>query len=83
MDGYQETMSWGMISYEIPRQRYPTTYNGQPLGYIALAAQKNYYTLYLSSVYADSEQATLLQEAFTTAGKQLDSRVERALLLSA
>ena len=45
--GYQETMRYGMISYEIPLARYPTTYNGQPLGYIALAAQKHYSVLYL------------------------------------
>ena len=27
-----------MISYEIPLERYPKTYNRQPLSYIALAA---------------------------------------------
>lgn len=70
--GYQETMRWGMISYEIPLTEYPTTYNGQPLSYIALAAQKNYYALYLSGVYGDSEQEAMLRDAFSRAGKQLD-----------
>lgn len=70
--GYQETMNWGMISYEIPLARYPDTYNRQPLSYVGLAAQKNYYALYLSNVYGNSEQAARLKAAFTQAGKQLD-----------
>lgn len=70
--GYQETMSWGMISYEIPLAHYPNTYNRQPLSYVALAAQKNYYALYLSNVYGNPEQETRLKEAFTQIGKKLD-----------
>ena len=38
-EGYRETMNWGMISFEVPLERYPKTYNKQPLGYAALAAQ--------------------------------------------
>ena len=48
--GYQETMNWGMISYEIPLERFPKTYNKQPLLYAALAAQKNYFAVYLMTV---------------------------------
>lgn len=70
--GYQETINWGMISYEIPLAQYPTTYNGQPLSYIALAAQKNYYALYLSRVNGDAQQEALLKDAFAQAGKKLD-----------
>ena len=29
--GYVETMNWGMISYEVPLEIYPNTYNGKPL----------------------------------------------------
>jgi hypothetical protein len=43
-EGYQERMNWGMISYEVPLERYPETYNGQPLMYAALAAQKRGYS---------------------------------------
>jgi uncharacterized protein YdhG (YjbR/CyaY superfamily) len=71
-DGYTETMAWGMISYGIPLERYPTTYNGQPLGYAALAAQKNSYSLYLMGVYMDAEQEEALKEAFRREGKKLD-----------
>ncbi|HEX2092862.1 MAG TPA: DUF1801 domain-containing protein [Longimicrobiaceae bacterium] len=70
--GYRESMSWGMISYEIPLERYPDTYNGRPLGYVALAAQKNHYALYLMGVYGDPEQETRLREEFRKAGKKLD-----------
>jgi len=70
--GYAETMGFGMIVYGIPLARYPDTYNGQPLCYVALAAQKNYYTLYLMNVYADSREEIALRDAFAKAGKKLD-----------
>lgn len=70
--GYQERMNWGMITYEIPLERYPKTYNEQPLGYVALAAQKQYYALYLMGVYGDSEQEKALRQAYAAAGKRLD-----------
>ena len=65
--GYKETMNWGMICWEIPLSRYPVTYNKQPLGIVALAAQKNYYSLYLWPA-----QRKLLEAAFKTAGQKLD-----------
>lgn len=70
--GYVESMGWGMVCWGIPLARYPKTYNGQPLGYAALAAQKSHYALYLMSVYADSKEEQELREAFTRAGKKLD-----------
>jgi hypothetical protein len=70
--GYAETMGYGMITYCIPLEKYPDTYNGQPLCYAALAAQKNYYALYLNCVYQDPEQETRLREGFKKAGKKLD-----------
>jgi hypothetical protein len=71
-DGYAESMNWGMISYEIPLARYPETYNGQPLSYVALAAQKNYFSLYLMGVYQDSKQERWLRDGFKRAGLRLD-----------
>lgn len=70
--GYEESMNWGMISYEVPLDRYPKTYNKKPLGYLALAAQKNFYTLYLMAAYAGSMQEGWLKEQFAAAGKKLD-----------
>ena len=70
--GYRETMNWGMIAYEVPLSRYPDTYNGQPLCYAALAAQKNYCAVYLMGVYQDPGQLATLGAAFRKAGKKLD-----------
>ena len=70
--GYVETMNWGMICWEIPLARYPITYNKQPLGYVALAAQKHYYVLYLLGVYTDSQNEKDLRDAYARAGRKLD-----------
>ncbi len=71
-DGYVERMNWGMISWEVPLERYPETYNGQPLGYASLAAQKNHTALYLNCVYASAERTERLKQAWAAAGKKLD-----------
>ena len=70
--GYRETMNWGMISYEVPLERYPDTYNGQPLSYAGLAAQKNGYALHLMAFYMDPEKQKWVEEEFRKAGKKLD-----------
>ena len=70
--GYRETMNWGMISYEIPLERYPRTYNGQPLSFAALAAQKKHFALYLMAVYGDPALEARLREGFARAGLKLD-----------
>ncbi|HSV86055.1 MAG TPA: DUF1801 domain-containing protein [Levilinea sp.] len=71
-EGYQESINWGMITYGIPLERYPNTYNQQPLSYIALAAQKNHYALYLMGCYTDSKQEAKLRAGYQKAGKKLD-----------
>ena len=71
-DGYVERMSWGMIGWELPLERYPDTYNGQPLVYAGLAAQKSHTALYLNCVYASQERTRRLTEAWAAAGKKLD-----------
>ena len=71
-EGYEETMQYGMIGYVIPLVRYPTTYNGQPLTYAALASQKNYMTLYLMNIYSDSETERWFVEEYEASGKKLD-----------
>jgi len=53
--GLVEVMSYGMIGWVVPLKKYPDTYNGEPLMYVGLAAQKNYLSLYLMCVYADGE----------------------------
>ena len=70
--GYDEAVNWGMLCYHIPLERYPDTYNGQPLGYVALASQKNHYALYLTGAYMDPAQEKMLADGFAKAGKKLD-----------
>jgi uncharacterized protein YdhG (YjbR/CyaY superfamily) len=70
--GYVEAMNWGMIAYEIPLRRYPETYNGQPLMYAALAAQKNNFALYMTGSYGDPKFATWMRNAYKKAGLKLD-----------
>jgi hypothetical protein len=69
-DGYRETMNWGMITYEVPLDRHAKTYNGQPLCFAGLAAQKNHLSLYFMPVNASS--LARLKAAFKQAGKKLD-----------
>ena len=70
--GYKEATNWGAITYEVPLKRCPDTYNGQPLCYLAIAAQKNYLSLYLMTVYGDPAKKKQLEDGFARAGKRLD-----------
>ena len=70
--GYEETMNWGMICYEVPLSTYPVTYNKQPLMFAGLAAQKNHLGLYLMCVYSNPKREKQLRDAFAKAGKKLD-----------
>ena len=70
--GYAETMNWGMLSYEIPLSRYPDTYNKQPACYVGLAAQKNNFAIYLTTVYAEPTLMEQLQAWYVAEGKRLD-----------
>jgi uncharacterized protein YdhG (YjbR/CyaY superfamily) len=70
--GYKESVGYGMVCYGVPLSTYPDTYNGQPLCYAALAAQKNYCALYLMGCYGDAAQTRALKDAFRKAGKKLD-----------
>jgi hypothetical protein len=70
--GFVEGMHYGMIYYHIPFSRLAETYNGQPLCYAGLAAQKNHYALYLMGAYGSEAAAKKLKDGFKNAGKKLD-----------
>ena len=70
--GYVERMAWGMISWEVPMEVSGPTYNGQPLVYAALAAQKNHNALYLNCTYASEQRTERLRQRFAASGKKLD-----------
>ncbi len=71
-DGYEEAMNWGMITYQIPLETYPDTYNGQPLQYAALASQKRHMAVYLTAVYASDEAREAFLDDYRATGKKLD-----------
>lgn len=71
-DGFEEVMQYGMISYVVPLERFPTTYNGQPLAVASLANQKRHMALYLTGIYGDEGSQAWLRERWAMTGKKLD-----------
>lgn len=71
-DGFVEVMNWGMISYEVPLETFPDTYNKKPLSYAALASQKNHMAVYLHSVYGDPDIEAWFRDAYLATGKKMD-----------
>lgn len=72
-DGYEETMNWGMITYQVPLETYPDTYNGKPLMYAALASQKNHMALYLTGIYIDEAAREEFETTYKATGKRFDA----------
>ncbi len=56
--GFEESMSYGMIAYNVPLSVYPDGYHckaDQPLPFMNLASQKNFVAVYHMGIYADQE----------------------------
>ena len=70
--GFAEGMQFGMIGYYIPLERFPDTYNGQPLGLAAIASQKHHMALYLNNVYGDVATEKRFRERYAASGRKLD-----------
>lgn len=70
-DGYEEALLWGMPTYVIPLDRSGPTSNGQPLAYVAFAARKHGWSLYLMGLYSDSDEVRAFRERWAGA-KRLD-----------
>ena len=71
-EGYEEVMNWGMITYQVPLETYPDTYNKKPLMYAALAAQKNHMSVYLIPIYMDETAIREFEAAYKATGKRYD-----------
>jgi uncharacterized protein YdhG (YjbR/CyaY superfamily) len=71
-EGYEETMNWGMITYQVPLKTYSDTYNGQPLMYAALASQKNHMAVYLTGIYTSDPDRRAFENAYKATGKRFD-----------
>jgi len=57
--GFKEGMAYGMISWAVPHELYPPGYHCDPklpLGYMGLASQKNYVSLYSMCLYTGGKQ---------------------------
>jgi uncharacterized protein YdhG (YjbR/CyaY superfamily) len=54
--GFEETMSYGMIGYVVPKSIFPQGYHCDPklpLPFMNIASQKNFVALYHLGIYAD------------------------------
>ncbi len=71
-DGYEEVMNWGMITYQVPLEVYPDTYNKKPLMYAALANQKNHMAVYLTGTYLDEKLNQEFEDSYKKTGKRYD-----------
>ena len=71
-EGYEETMNWGMICYEVPLKTYPNTYNKKPLMYAAMASQRNHMAVYLSGIYISEKEREDFEKAYRATGKRCD-----------
>jgi uncharacterized protein YdhG (YjbR/CyaY superfamily) len=71
-EGYEETLNWGMITYQVPLEIYPDTYNKKPLRYAALANQKNHMAVYLTGIYMDEKLSQDFEKSYKKTGKRYD-----------
>lgn len=56
--GFEEAMSYGMISYVVPHSLFPAGYHCDPklpLPFISIASQKNFVALYHMGIYANPD----------------------------
>ena len=55
-EGFEETISYGMIGYVVPHSVYPSGYHCDPklpLPFMAIASQKHFVAFYHMAIYAD------------------------------
>jgi uncharacterized protein YdhG (YjbR/CyaY superfamily) len=56
--GFEEIVSYGMISYVVPLSLYPSGYHctpGSPLPFLSIASQKNFIAVYHMGIYAQPQ----------------------------
>lgn len=58
LKGFAETMQYGMMGWVIPLSMYPGGYHctGEPLPFMSIAAQKNFYAVYHMGIYGEDDQ---------------------------
>jgi hypothetical protein len=70
--GFDESMRWGMVVWEVPMSLSGPTYNDQPLAYVALASQKRHISFYVLGVYTDAAGPGEFERRWALSGKRLD-----------
>lgn len=70
--GFERTVEFGMLSWVVPLSRFPDTYNGRPLAYVSLAAQKRHCSLYLMGLHTSTERELAFRQRWTAEGRTLD-----------
>ena len=70
--GFEEGMDFGMITYYVPKSVLAETYNGHPLMYAAMAAQKYYCVVYLMTANQATPIGKKLAADFAAEGKKLN-----------
>ena len=71
-DGFELVSFRGTPLWQVPLSTVPKTYNGQPLSYISLMAQKNYNSLYLMGLYSDPDRNDAFHAAWADSGLKLN-----------
>lgn len=73
---FEEAMQYGMLGWVVPLTIYPAGYHctGEPLPYMSIAAQKNYYSVYHTGLYDNEELlAWFRQEYMERFQRKLDA----------
>lgn len=66
-EGFEETISYGMIGYVVPHAIYPGGYHVDPklpLPFMNIASQKSHIAVYHSGVYANEDLNKWFQEEY-------------------
>jgi len=66
-EGFEETISYGMLAYVVPHSIYPNGYHckpEEPLPFISLASQKNFIALHHMGIYSDENLLAWFKEQY-------------------
>ena len=72
---FEEGMGYGALGWSVPHRVFPAGYHTdpkQPLPFAGIASQKNYMSLYLTSVYYIDGEESWFRDAWAKSGKKLD-----------
>lgn len=65
--GFEETISYNMLAFVVPKSIYPAGYHckpEEPLPFISIASQKNFIALYHIGIYANEELYNWFVESY-------------------